>query len=259
MVKTFNISILLLTILLSSCYQKNAKQHDGKPVDDTEIEDELAVGADTIQFVDTFNMLTVSEIYPQLKRILKAKLVIQYPEIEQSDSLKIHEQFELLALANVYANWADVTINKKMIVEEIENSLTLLGELVHDSLTSATISTVDSLNSLTDLVLAGDDFISQNVYFESIQWLEILHVTLSAKQNTKNNKKYEELIREQLNKGSELLNRLYAYQEYKPIADFSQEILEVLECKHYQFNVTQLHEMVIGMRSKLLEHWTEEK
>ncbi len=107
------------------------------------------------------------------------------------------------------------------------------------------------MNKWTEAIIT--EHVGQNdwVYYEAIQWLEHLYLTIESPKNIKNQKKLEELVELQLENGTEMLERLSAYQDYEPIAVFANHIITILDCKYYTFNVTQLKELVIETRNNI--------
>lgn len=255
MAKGFGLTYgLILLLLLSACYEKNARR-SGKLIPDMHQDDESeedTVGS-TLQFVDTFKLLPVATIYADLKPTLKTRIALTYPQLGLEDSLDLHDKVELLAVATTYANWGEQAKNKIVTDQAMEDSRILLAATVSDSLMEVGIPHADSLETLVEELFVQDSLSNEQVYYEAIQWLENLNLTLSNYKNVRNKKQFEALVIRQLENGDAMLDRLYYYQEYPPIAFFSQHLLDILDCKHYTFDVTQLQNEVINLRALLLE------
>lgn len=244
---------LILVFFLTACYEKNAKR-SGELIPDM-YSDEVVEEpeGDTLQFVDTFELISVATIYTELKKSLRTKVKLVYPEVSITDSLKTHDEVELLALSATYANWGTEVSNTALTKQGLEDAQTLLALAVNDSLAFQPVPDADSLHITVMETLETDSLINERVYYEAVMWLENLYLTLNSYPAMKNRKKFEALVQMQLENGSEMLDRLYYYQDYPPIANFSQHLLNILDCKHYTLDVTQLQTEVIYLRSLLFE------
>lgn len=243
---------LILLAVLTSCYEKNAKR-SGELIPDMYspevVEDD---GEDTLQFVDTFQLITVSEIYTDLKPLLRSKLKIVYPKPDHADSLGTYNAVEWMALSVTHAEWADEVANAATVKQATEDVNTQLNNILTDSL-QTDLNRVDSFQLNVSELLKEDSLTNEAVYFEAVVWLENLYITLESYATVRNKKKFEILVLMQLENGEEMLDRLYYYQDYVPIANFSQRLLEILDCRHYTFDVTQLKSEVIALRNFMFE------
>lgn len=236
---------------ITSCYQKKApKTEQIVNFEEHELEDD-STESDTLHYVDTFELVKTETIFKGIQNNAKQKTVYKLPVLKHIDSLKQHEFVEQIAVTNIYASIGKLSNNTKLFNASISENEGLFQKIIEDSLDFPNKPTLDSLNKWTELAIS--EFTGQHewVYYEAIQWLEHLYLTIENPKNIKNQKKLEELVELQLENGTEMLGRLSAYQDYEPIAVFANYIITILDCKYYAFDVTQLKELVIDTRNKI--------
>lgn len=226
--------LLVFTVFLA-CQEKN------KVVDKARIEDVSEV-LDTLEARNEFTPISAKKIAAELKKMVKYKVVFSLPSDHLTDTLINLKKVEELAISVTHLAWARVFKSEK-IEQALElRTITILNQL-------SNTSKVDSLPAEFLHLLSEDE----QHYFEAICWLENLHLSLEKGSKSAADKKYLSLIMRQLNKGDELMNFLYEYQNYEPISSFSQEIVELIDCRNYQLNVTQLQEIVQEIRLKIIK------
>lgn len=206
---------------------------------------------DTIVAKRSYTSLSAKEIIPSIKKNLKGKVVLVLPTFEETDATKEDDYIQALAVSSIYATWAQELNQPKLKDSALTRAAYLLEkiELTEQSEQLENSKNADSLaNSLSDY-LNEDSLSMKDAYFEAVSWLENLAITLKLDKNVRNKSDYKALILQQLVKGDELLEYLYDYQDYEPVSLISLGMLEILDCKNYELNVTQLKELVMDLRS----------
>lgn len=240
---------------LTSCYQKKSPNNEKLVVsqEDKFPDDTLVSGVhpDSIVHVDTFQLVSTETIFRSIQNNARKKTIYKLPALKSGDSLQNFEYVEKIALTNVYASVGKLSSNQKLYHTSLLENEDLFSKVIVDSLDFPKKSTLDSLNRWTEYTF--NEHISQNewVYYEAIQWLEHLYLTIESPQNSRNQKKLEELVMLQLENGTEMSQRLSAYQDYPPIVVFSHYLIEILDCKYFTFDVTQLKNVVIEARENI--------
>lgn len=237
---------------ITSCYQKKAPKTERiVHIQEHELEDDSLAENDTIPYIDTFELVKIETIFKGIQSNAKQKVVYKLPALKHIDSLKQHEFVEQIAVTNVYASIGKLSNNTKLFNASLSENEELFFKIAEDSLGFPDKPTLDSLNKWTEAIITEHAGQNEWVYYEAIQWLERLYLTIESPKNIKNQKKLEELVELQLENGTEMLERLSAYQDYEPIAVFANHIITILDCKYYTFNVTQLKELVIDTRNNI--------
>lgn len=221
---------LLIFTVFFACQEKN------EVIDKARIEDVSEV-LDTLEALNEFTPMSAEKIAAELKKIVKNKVAFSLPSENVSDTLSDSERVVELAISVTEMTWARVFKSEKIEKAQELRAINLLNKTAK----------IDSLPSDFSNFLNEDE----QHYFEAICWLENLHLTLEKGSKSIADKKYLSLIMKQLNKGHELMNFLYEYQDYEPVSSFSQEIVELIDCRNYQLNVTQLQEIVQEIRMKI--------
>jgi len=209
---------------------------------------------DTIVAKNSYSSLPAKEIVLSIRKNSKHKSALNLPDFSVSDSTVDHEYIHGLAISSVYATWAhelkqpklkDIAFNHAMLILEriglTEESKMLLPKM-HS----------DSLSNFLSNYFSQDGLANKNAYFQAIEWLENFYISLNFEKNVINKTDYNKLIVRQLMKGEDLLEYLYDFQDYPPIAKFSVSILEILDCRNYELNVTQIKQLVIDSRTNQL-------
>jgi|GEM_PF-2618875 len=240
-------------LILQSCYQKKGGQNTRVQMDqEMEVEDDTLIHSfdpDSIAYNDTFKLVSTETIFKHIRGNSKKKQAYQLPKINESDSLK--DQIEHLAISNVYSAIATITNNKKLLNSTLKLSETLFNKITEDSIEYPAMQTLDSIKTWTAFTIPEHTSQYEWVYYEAIQWLENLYITIEDPSNSTNKKKLEDLVYLQMENGTEMMARLSAYQEYEPIAQFSDLLINILDCKYYTFDINQLREEVISVRNQL--------
>lgn len=221
---------LLIFTVFCACQEKN------ETIEKAIIEDVSEV-LDTLEALNEFTPMSAEKIAAELKKIVKNKVAFSLPSENVSDTLSDSERVVELAISVTEMTWARVFKSEKIEKAQELRAINLLNKTAK----------IDSLPSDFSNFLNEDE----QHYFEAICWLENLHLTLEKGSKSIADKKYLSLIMKQLNKGHELMNFLYEYQDYEPVSSFSQEIVELIDCRNYQLNVTQLQEIVQEIRMKI--------
>lgn len=229
--------------MIYGCTSKNS---DDASILNTEISNAM----DTIVAKMEYVPLTAGEISPSIERLLRGKINLILPASFTTDSSEIHLYIGGLAVSNAYITWGEKF--KFVAVEDtaILRSVALL-ERVNQAELNADLSFLgnnDSLEVYLNNYLDADSLSHLQAYYEAISWLENLYITLNFSDNITNKKEYNNVIIAQLSKGDELLDYLYDYQDYPPISEFSILMLDILECRKYEINVSQLKELVGSLR-----------
>jgi hypothetical protein len=243
-------------ILLSACYQKKApKKHHIVTSQEDEFPDDTLVSGlnpDSITYVDTFKLIPTTTIFSGIQKNAKQKVVYSLPKLKSGDTLQDFEYIENCALTNVYASVGKMSSNQKLYKSSLLQNETLVAKIMtSDSISFSIKMTLDSLNQLTETLFSDNQMQNEWAYFEAIQWLENLYLTIEKPKNSRSQKKLEELIFLQLENGTEMLERLSAYQDYPPISIFAEYLIDILDCKYYTFDVTQLRNEVIDARNNI--------
>lgn len=252
---TYFLSLGFFLGIAVSCYQKKSPKNEKLIIsqEDKFPDDTLVSGIhpDSLEYVDTFQLVTTETIFKGIQNNSKRKLMYKLPQLRPGDSLQDYEYIENIALTNVYASVGRLSSNQKLFQASLSKNEELFSKIIEDSLEFPQKPTIDSLNKWTEYAFNEHTSQSEWVYYEAIQWLEHLYLTIENPQNSKNKKKLEELVMLQLENGTEMAQRLSAYQDYPPILVFSEYLINILDCKYYTFDVTQLRNVVIEARDHI--------
>lgn len=245
-------SVLLLGT--SSCYQKNSTKEKYDFDLHKENEDDTLshmISSDSISYVDTFKLVPVTTVIQGIQNNAKKKVVFKFPTLIKSDSLTHLELMEHLALSNLYVSVGEITKNKGLVTKSTIENQEVIAKLIPDTLSYPIKQTTDSLNNWTESVIT--EFVGQNefVYFEAIQWLEQMYLTIENPINHRNKNKLRELVELQFENGTHMLERLSMYQEYQPIVEYVEHLITILDCKYFDFNVDELKGVVIDAREAI--------
>lgn len=245
MIKSHVTYLFFSLILLASCNSGEPEHIEANLEDITDV-------MDTIEAKITFHPLTTKSIFQSMNGAIQGAPKLKLEPSQLTDSSAIENYLEEATIAQVTYNWADLlkqTELKKAAKTRLQRCTKVLwGSLgnIDKSIANTPADTL-GLNSYFQYFETQ----KQSAYFEALSWLENLYVSVQLHQNVSQKTKYNQVIMKQLNRGDELLSFLYDYQDYKPISTFSQEILEVIDCKNYELNVTQLKEVVIDCRKRI--------
>lgn len=127
----------------------------------------------------------------------------------------------------------------------------MINKFISDTLRLPERISADSLNNWTKEMLTQNFSRNEAVYYDAIQWIELLYLTINNPKNIKKESKTKELVNQQLDNGSQMMERLSYYQDYTPISDFSNHLINIIDCKYFTFDVTQLNIEVIDVRDTL--------
>ncbi len=247
--------VFLFGGLLSSCYQKKGQKNEKliSTYEDNFPDDTLISGIDTdsVVLIDTFELMPTSIIFSKIQGNSKKKKVYKLPVLKATDSLENYEFIEQIALTNIYTSIGKLSSNTKLYQTSLAENQELFSKIIEDSIEFPIKASVDSLNKWTEQTLIEQTSQNEWVYYEAIQWLENLYLTIESPTNSKNAKKLEELVALQLDNGTEMLERLSLYQDYQPIVNYSNYLIDILDCKYFTFDVTQLKNEVIKAREDL--------
>ncbi len=239
----------------TSCYQKKAPKNNRVVVsqEDEFPDDTLISGIhpDSIAYIDTFELLPTKTIFQHIQKNSRKKVLYKLPVLKSNDSLQNFEYIEQIAVTNVYASVGKLSNNTKLFAASLSENEELFSKILEDSVTFPKKPTLDSLNNWTEYAVTEYSGQNEWVYYEAIQWLENLYLTIENPKNSTNQKKLEELVLLQMENGTEMLERLSAYQDYPPIAVFSEFLIDILDCKYFTFDVTQLKKEVIQARENI--------
>lgn len=238
-----------------SCYQKKApkSEHLNISHDDDFLGDTLINGLnpDSIEYVDTFELLPTGIIFKAIQNNSKQKTIYKLPVLKSGDTLQPFEYIEQIAVTNVYASVGKLSNNEKLFKASLNENEDLFFKIIEDSITYPRKPTIDSLYNWTKQTFSEYTSQSEWAYYEAIQWLENLYLTIENPKNSKNFKKLEELVILQLENGTEMLERLSAYQDYPPISVFTDYLIDIIDCKYFTFDVTQLKKEVMEVRHNI--------
>lgn len=245
-------SVLGITL---SCYQKKAPKSDHPIIthDDDFLDDTLIGGLnlDSIDYVDTFELLPTGIIFKAIQNNSKQKTIYKLPALKSGDTLQSFEYIEQIAITNVYASIGKLSNNEKLFKTSLNENEDLFFKIIEDSISYPKRPTIDSLQNWTKQTFSDYTSQSEWAYYEAIQWLENLYLTIENPKNSKNSKKLEELVSLQLENGTEMLERLSAYQDYPPISVFTEYLIDIIDCKYFTFDVTQFKKQVIEARNNI--------
>lgn len=240
-------------LMLQSCYQKKGGQNNRVQMnqeEETEIDTLVdSFDPDMIAYNDTFKLVPTQTIFKHIQNNSRKKQVYRLPNISESDSLI--DNIEHLAISNVYSAVAKLSNNKKLLNSTLKLNGALINKIIADSIPYPMTQSIDSIQNWTAFTIPEYTSQFEWVYYEAIQWLENLYLTIEDPSNSSNKKKLEELVYLQLENGTEMMARLSAYQEYEPIAHYSDLLINILDCKYYTFDINQLREEVISVRNQL--------
>lgn len=245
-------SVLGITL---SCYQKKAPKNEHPIIthDDDFLDDTLVSGLnpDSIDYVDTFKLMSTGMIFKAIQGNSRQKTVYKLPLLKSGDTLQSFEYIEQIAITNVYASVGKLSNNDKLFRSSLNENEDLFFKIIEDSIDYPQKPTIDSLHNWTKQTFSEYTSQSEWAYYEAIQWLENLYLTIENPKNSKNSKKLEELVMLQMENGTEMLERLSAYQDYPPISVFTEYLIGIIDCKYYTFDVTQLKKQVIEARNNI--------
>lgn len=238
-----------------SCYQKKAPKNEYLIVnqDDDFLNDTLINGLnpDSIDYVDTFELLPTGIIFKAIQSNSKRKTIYKLPILKSGDTLQPFEYIEQIAVTNIYASVGKLSSNEKLFQASLNKNEDLFLKIISDSISYPRKPTIDSLHNWTKYTFSEYTSQSEWAYYEAIQWLENLYLTIENPNNNKNVKKLEELVILQLENGTEMLERLSAYQDYPPVSVFTEYLINIIDCKYFTFDVTQLKKEVIEARNQI--------
>ena len=86
------------------------------------------------------------------------------------------------------------------------------------------------------------------VYAEARKWLENIYLTLQQNKNITQVKHYQQIIQTQIDNGKDMLVRLYAFQEFEPIANFSQQLISILDLFKEDAPTDEIYQFVSEVR-----------
>lgn len=233
---------IVLTVVLGCTSNKNNDVPD--------LSGGISTAMDTIIAKMEFVPLRASDISPSIERLLKGKVSLHLPASFSSDSSEMHLYIGDLAVTNAYITWGEKFNITELQDPAIVRSASLFEKLNQSELNEelSFIGNNDSLIVYLNNFLETDSLTHLQAYYEAISWLENLYITLNFSENVSDKKEYNNVIVSQLNKGGELLDYLYDFQDYPPISDFSILMLDILECKNHEINVSQLKDLVGSLR-----------
>ncbi|MCO5260754.1 MAG: hypothetical protein M9916_11465 [Crocinitomicaceae bacterium] len=248
---TYLLSIGMMSFIVTSCYQKKANQFnerwtttDGDITKDTIID---GVDLDSIAFVDTFKLLPIQVIYTEIKKNTNRPITPSIPMFAKRDTTITSNYVEQLAVNSTYYAFAVLSKNKNLITKSLKNNQQIAYHLFPNKEYPKDVS-LDSLNSWIK-----SSFIDQNqehewIYFEAIEWLERLYITVEQPKNYSNKKNFQNLITTQLNNGVDMLNRISMHQEYEPLAHLMNYIITIVDCKYFEINASDIKSEVVDAR-----------
>ncbi len=246
------ISIVLVgTVVLSSCYQKKAERKRSwtDVYSDLESEDKNTDTTDVVFYIDTFKLVSPHQVAKDLNKTLKRKWnvdKISYAQIEDEDTLALLTQ---MALSEVYLSVGSVLKNQLMITEHNDKleELTLLVCEEENSIKPKTVK-IDSLSSEMKQFYLDAMEPKYLVYAEARKWLENIYLTLQQNKNITQVKHYQQIIQTQIDNGKDMLVRLYAFQEFEPIANFSQQLISILDLFKEDAPTDEIYQFVSEVR-----------
>ncbi len=229
------IGVFIAIAQLTSCYQKKAERsphwvqnkYEDESVDTKE---DSTSQSDNYYFIDSFNLISTKEIVGEMKMNSKGNWVFPktvFEEISQQDTLTIIKQ---LMQAERHINLYPITKNKKLYflsiskIEELtsfwceDENVLQLSQVSQDSIT------VEVKRFLIEAI----DY-KYMVFAEAYMWLENFQWTLLQYKNIINKNKYDQVLARQIENGQEMLIRLYAFQEFIPLANFSQQLITIID------------------------------
>ena len=207
---------------------------------------------DTIEPKINFSPLTSRAIYTSMSSLIKGTPKFKMPTSFVSDSSGFQNYIEEAGIASVYATWSDLMKMKTMKKNadyRLKNATKMLWSSTQIEKNEST-SLENNSEELSTFLVNNSNY---KAYFEAISWLENLYFTIQLQDNIQQKTAYNTVLLKQLKNGNDLLSFLYDYQDYRPISVFSQEILEVVDCKNFEMNVTQLKEVVIDCRKRIYQ------
>lgn len=249
----YNLFVGVISLLVSSCYQKNAQNNQVVLTNDDFINDTLIEGihADSIEFVDTFKLIPVETIHKTIQANVKKKIKHKLPKIKTGADLDKEQLLENIAITHVYATIGKINNDKTLFQQSIKQNEECIVALITDSIEYPQKVSIDSLSNWIEQLFVTNNMNQERAYFEAIIWLENLYLTLENPKNYRNNQKLEELIYMQLDNGVGMLERLSYYQDYQPIGKFSDFLIDIIDCKYFDLDITQLRNEVIETRNSL--------
>lgn len=213
--------------------------------------EDIKLVMDTIEAKRTFTPLPARDIIASVTGNIKGSVKLILPRFEESDSTKINEYLNAIAVNSTYAIWAQYLNQQKVKDSALAKVEYLLEKIDGNNKNKSSKGSIkiDSLDAILSNYFADDSLAHQYAYFEAVTWLENFSISLTFDKTIKSQSVYRELIVSQLTKGEELLDYLYDFQDYEPISQFSMQMLDVLDCKNYELNITQLKELVMDLRA----------
>lgn len=243
------ISLLVAGSIVVSCYQKKAERNPNWGNVYTPMEEE-ADTTDVVYYADTFQLVQSHQIARDLQKNLKRKWVIapiEYDTISVTDTLAIIHQ---MALSEVYSSFGVVLKNDNLIKtsnSKIEELALLLCE--KENIIRPSTFASDSLPDQMKVFIRESMEQKYVAYAEAKKWMENLYLSLQQSKNVRSPKQYEEIIQLQLENGREMLVRLYAYQEFEPLAHFSQQLITILDSSKEKLDYQELLLIVTDIRN----------
>lgn len=251
--KYFILSIGLVSLIatLSSCYQKKAPKREWSAQMKNEdlSKDTIVTGIDpdSITYIDTFKLIPTKTIYTRIQKNSKRQIIFTLPKFEVTDSLTDHEFIEQLAIASVYYEIGLLSKNKKLVAASLKKCDQLTAMYLNDSVFPIK-PTPDSLNAWIKQAFMTNSDTHFWVYYESIRWFEHLYLTVANPKNYIRQKEINSLVSLQLENGTEMLERISMYQDYVPLSNLMEYLINIIDCKYFTFDINQLKIEMIEAR-----------
>lgn len=252
-IKYFILSIGLVSLIASlfSCYQKKAPKREwtAQMKNEDLSKDTIVTGIDpdSITYIDTFKLIPTKTIYTRIQKNSKRQISFNLPKFLTTDSLTSHEFIEQLAVASVYYEIGLLSKNKKLVAASLKKSEELASMYLNDSL-FLTKPTPDSLNAWIKQNFITNSDTHFWVYYEAIQWFEHLYITAANPKNYIRQKEVESLVSLQLENGTEMLERISMYQDYIPLSNLMEYLINIIDCKYFTFDLNQIKIELIEAR-----------
>lgn len=225
------IGFLFAVTQLTSCYQKKADKSARWSVEQYADEYEvLEDSTENVFFIDTFQLININTYASNLKTNVKGTLAfepLRFKEVTIEDTLEVLQQFAISEL-NIEIG---KILNNKNLIRQGNKRIEYLSSLFceEEYILHPEDFPIDSLSNKIKLFYLDAFNYEHKVYAEAYKWLANLHFVLLQQKNVKNTKKYNTIIEQLIENGDEMLVRLYAFQEYEPLANFSQQLITIIE------------------------------
>ena len=242
------ISICVVGTIFTSCYQKKAERNPNWGKIHQEVEDE-SDSTDVVFYADTFKLVHPHLIARDIQKNLKRKWVltpVKFNDIEGLDTLEIIHQ---MALSEVYSS-SGAVVKNGALVKESNSKLEQLSLLFceEENIVRTALVPTDSLPEQMKMFLKEATEQKYVVYADAKKWVETLYLSLQQINNIKNKKQFEDVINLQIANGREMLIRLYAYQEFEPLAQFSQQLITIFDEVKEKMDFNELLALVSDIR-----------